>query len=389
MNLVLLRVEMIPGYAEAASTSFDLSSRVDGEGNPVYVYNGREAKGEANFMAGDWNHEQSNKRIEAFMAATHPEEQLSVNSDKTSDRKSFTNEDNVDSSRGKGKAGCKRKWAPQMEKFACGGCWKVRVVDWTDVRDVITAPRYQPAGKGFAVGSLTGICRFFEASVMFFARANGSSLELKGDFLIHGSKKPFGSRITGIRFCQEDSYKVRVTSEGSRLHIFGRTDAVFKYRGLSESGSQMSASFTLNQRHIILVGEDLRIYIWNYDGQAIESPGSKIIYAFLRYLGQADSAFLAVTALGPLSPASKTQEPKRFSLVNWFSKNSFVQDSAAIWSEEILPLENSSPEQWQPQHYQGNHSVEVVSATWVLVILTASLDGIIRTFHDYGLPLGI
>lgn len=39
-----------------------------------------------------------------------------------------------------------------------------RVVDWADVRDVITALSYRPDGKGFAVGSIDGTCRFYETS---------------------------------------------------------------------------------------------------------------------------------------------------------------------------------------------------------------------------------
>ncbi|XLT09393.1 hypothetical protein HN51_055186, partial [Arachis hypogaea] len=39
-----------------------------------------------------------------------------------------------------------------------------RVVDWADIRDVITAISYQPIEKGFVVSSLTSICHFYVAS---------------------------------------------------------------------------------------------------------------------------------------------------------------------------------------------------------------------------------
>ncbi|GAB4848273.1 hypothetical protein Ancab_002939 [Ancistrocladus abbreviatus] len=284
-------------------------------------------------------------------------------------------------------------------KVRIWGVLERRVLDWADIRDVVTAICYQPDGKGFVVGSLTGTCRFYEAF--------GSSLELKADFQIHGSNKSFGNRVTSIQFCLEDPHKVMLTSEGSRLHIFDRTDVVLKYGGLSKSGSQTSASFTSNGRHTVSVGADSHVYVWNHETQYIGSSGraksmhsceyfhSEGVRTAVPWSGRLKlygSSYLGShfsEAQGPQRPACKRRESKLISLMNWFSKESSLRDSTATWPEEILPLANLSPEQWQGQHQQDNHSLGDVSATWGLVIVTGSWDGVIRTFHNYGLPVRI
>ncbi|XWS61362.1 hypothetical protein CRYUN_Cryun07bG0119800 [Craigia yunnanensis] len=45
--------------------------------------------------------------------------------------------------------------------WAISGC---QVVDWTDVRDIVTAVCYHPDGQGGIVGSMTGSCRFYNMS---------------------------------------------------------------------------------------------------------------------------------------------------------------------------------------------------------------------------------
>ncbi|XP_028072860.1 guanine nucleotide-binding protein subunit beta-like [Camellia sinensis] len=43
------------------------------------------------------------------------------------------------------------------------GVTERQVIDWADVRDVVTAICYHPDGKGFIVGSVTSTCRFYGA----------------------------------------------------------------------------------------------------------------------------------------------------------------------------------------------------------------------------------
>ena len=151
------------------------------------------------------------------------------------------------------------------------GVYKKRVVDWVDAHDITSAICYQPDGKvrfcflaflpwtypqllifilqvnlmltysiipskqGFVVGSLTGSCRFYEASgtymvllcwrVLVFSCEShyilfprgvskldfvgiGNDLELAAEIHVQGRKKTAGNRITGIQVSTRSSYSL-------------------------------------------------------------------------------------------------------------------------------------------------------------------------------------
>ncbi|KAI3451503.1 hypothetical protein Pfo_008168 [Paulownia fortunei] len=148
-------------------------------------------------------------------------------------------------------------------KVRIWGIPRKRVEDWANVRDIVTAVCYQPNGKGFVVGSVSGTCRFYELS--------GDELLLNAEINIQGRKKSSGNKITGIQFLKNDSQRVMITSEDSKIRILDGLEVVRKYRGLTKSGCQMSASFTSSGKHIVSVGEDSRIYLWNYDDLCIQT----------------------------------------------------------------------------------------------------------------------
>lgn len=68
------------------------------------------------------------------------------------------------------------------------GC---NVVDWADLKDIISAVCYRPDGQGGIIGSLTGSCRFFNMS--------GEYLELDSQIHLHNKKKSSNKRITGFQ----------------------------------------------------------------------------------------------------------------------------------------------------------------------------------------------
>ncbi|MCI24924.1 WD repeat-containing protein 44-like, partial [Trifolium medium] len=76
-------------------------------------------------------------------------------------------------------------------KVRIWGIREERVIDWADIRDVISAISYQQDGKGFVVGSVTGTCRFYVASGKYF--------KLEAQIGIRGKKKASGNKITGIQ----------------------------------------------------------------------------------------------------------------------------------------------------------------------------------------------
>ncbi|XP_010247261.1 PREDICTED: WD repeat-containing protein 44-like isoform X2 [Nelumbo nucifera] len=273
-----------------------------------------------------------------------------------------------------------------------------RVVDWADMRDIVTAICYQPDGQGFIVGSITGTCRFYDAS--------DNHLELNAQICIQGRKKSSSNRITGIQFSRDGFQRLMITSADSRVRIFDGVEVIHKYKGLRKSGSQMSASFTLDGKHIISVGEDSRVYVWNYDGLCLQSSKqAKSVRSCEHFLDDGVSVAIPWSATqqdhklsDSFSPqhSSKRQElleatschrdSERFSLGSWFSMDCPSRGSAT-WPEEKLPLWTVQVTDNDHNHLHHHHSHTDLAGVWGIVIVTASSNGVVRTFHNFGLPV--
>ncbi|XP_073024769.1 uncharacterized protein [Primulina eburnea] len=292
-------------------------------------------------------------------------------------------------------------------KIRIWGVTSGRVEDWINAHDIVTTVSYLPSGKGFVVGSVSGVCRFYETSAE-------NELLLNAEINFIGRKKSSGNKITGIQFLKDDPRRVMITSEDSKIRILDGLEVVRKYRGLAKSGTQMSASFTSDGRHIISVGEDSRIYMWNSDDSFIQtSKLAKSIRSFEHFFYEGVSVAIPWTEFhteqnhGSSNSGMETKnnqdspsrlwDPERFSLANWFSMDGSSKGSVT-WPEEKLPSWDfpSGEQDCKPcnhygdhhlhQHEVDNHSSRIISSTWGLVFVTANWDGTIRTFHNYGLP---
>ncbi|KAG1369748.1 WD repeat-containing protein 44-like [Cocos nucifera] len=98
-----------------------------------------------------------------------------------------------------------------------------RVVDWVDLRDIVTAICYRPDGKGFVVGCITGNCRFYNYS--------GQNMQLDSQLCIQGKKKSAGKRITSLQFSPKDSQRVMVTAGDAKVRIVDGFDVIHKFKG--------------------------------------------------------------------------------------------------------------------------------------------------------------
>uniref|UniRef100_A0A2N9FZ33 Uncharacterized protein n=1 Tax=Fagus sylvatica TaxID=28930 RepID=A0A2N9FZ33_FAGSY len=179
----------------------------------------------------------------------------------------------------------------------------------------------------------------------------------------------------------------------------------------------MSASFASSGKHIISIGEDSRVYVWNYNGWCIpSSQDTKSIRSYEHFIFEGVTVAVPWSGSGighwnfksyiydycshtldKIEAVSWVRDTKRFYLGNLFSMNGPCKGSAT-WPEEKLPLWDvlDSPE--DESHYQHHLDREqqhnnnaqkhmAVSDTWGLVIVTAGWDGTIRTFYNYGLPI--
>ncbi|GJN02030.1 hypothetical protein PR202_ga19343 [Eleusine coracana subsp. coracana] len=237
--------------------------------------------------------------------------------------------------------------------------------------------------KRAVVGTITGNCRFYDASDRL--------LRFETQIPLNGDKKSSLKRITAFEFCSINPSKLMVTSADSKVKILDGTIVTHKYSGLRSGSCQSSATFTADGQHIISASEDSNIYVWNHESQDECSwKHAKTIWSSERF--HSDNAAIAIpwNGNGPRKPVSSASQilppqgdnfegnsssPGIFNLNLEFSPKSTCR-SSATWPEEILPscsvLKNC---------------LQSTSNSWGQVIVTAGWDGRIRSFQNYGLPI--
>ncbi|CAH8341330.1 unnamed protein product [Eruca vesicaria subsp. sativa] len=254
------------------------------------------------------------------------------------------------------------------------------VVDWADLKDIISAVCYRPDGQGGIIGSLTGSCRFFNMS--------GDYLELDSQIHLHHKKKSSNKRITGFQFLPQDPSKVLVVSADSKVRILQGNDVVRKYKGVCKTRSLTSASLTSDGKHIVSACEDSNVYIWSNGEEPDSSSQTKKIKSFERF---STNASVAATWCGfsDHNTSLPFASPPCLSLNEGYVPGSFPKGSAT-WPEENLPANPLSS--MTASHYKflkSSYQRSTSSLAWGMVIVTGGWDGRIRTFQNYGLPVTV
>ncbi|XP_038875438.1 WD repeat-containing protein 44-like isoform X2 [Benincasa hispida] len=285
-------------------------------------------------------------------------------------------------------------------KIRIWGVPSCQVVDWIDIREIVTAVSYHPDGRGGIVGSINGTCRFFKV-------IGDSNLELDGEICLSSKKKSPSKKITGFQYSAEDSSRIMVSSADSRIRIIQGLNVIQKYKGPCNIGNQMSASFTSDGKHIISASGDSNVYVWNcsYKNEAVLSPLKKI----KSYEYFSSNASIAVPWCGLRSntevdgrhfPGMQRNLSDTFPLPSpaFFSLSQELLESfpkgSATWPEEKLPTSSllTRPSMMHKSRYKFlKLSCQNTSSShaWGLVIVTAGWDGRIRSFHNYGLPVPV
>ncbi|KAL5071270.1 hypothetical protein RYX36_022157 [Vicia faba] len=271
------------------------------------------------------------------------------------------------------------------------------VVDWTDVKDIVTAVCYQPDGQGGIIGSMAGNCRFYNVT--------DNQFQMQSQICILGKKKSPGRGITGFQFLPQDSNKVMVTCADSQVRIIEGLNVVGKFKGLS-AGNLMSASLTSDGKHILSASEDSNVYLWNVSDDESRTIKAKKVKSCERFYSNAtvvvpwcglksnnieNSKPLAI--LNKRSPQALCLDPpSSFSLSQDFFLDSIPKGSAT-WPEEKLPTSRSFKSKRSALHKSAYKFLKSSCKStsnchaWGLVIVTAGLDGRIKSFHNYGLPV--
>ncbi|KAF5190111.1 Wd repeat-containing protein [Thalictrum thalictroides] len=132
-----------------------------------------------------------------------------------------------------------------------------KVVDWTDLHEMVTAVCYTPDGQGALVGSHRGSCRLYDTT--------DCKLNQKGQIDVQNKKKSQAKKITGFQFAPGNPSEVLITSADSRIRIFDGSDITYKFRGFRNTSSQISASFSTDGKYVVSASEDSQVYVWKRD----------------------------------------------------------------------------------------------------------------------------
>ncbi|OMP08667.1 hypothetical protein COLO4_06236 [Corchorus olitorius] len=245
--------------------------------------------------------------------------------------------------------------------WAIPGC---QVVDWTDVTDIVTAVCYHPDGKGAIVGSMNGICRFYDASGLRNA----------------------GSQISAS-----------FTSDGMHIVSASEDSNVYVWNYISRDGpvplsknSWSCERFFSNNASVAIPWCGMTSRNSIFSNMSGTSPSSKVSPSTWSYN---EDTRVMQSELGESSqqklPFSSSE---RFSLGHGFFSDSLPKGTAT-WPEEKLPPPNSlvvSSAMCKSQYKLLKTSCQGAlgsSHAWGLVIVTAGWDGRIRSFQNYGLPI--
>ncbi|XP_074263434.1 uncharacterized protein LOC141586186 [Silene latifolia] len=296
----------------------------------------------------------------------------------------------------------------KVRSWSISGC---KVVDWTDIKEIVTAICYKPDGKGAIIGSIAGDCYFYDTS--------DNRLQMTDQTSLQGKKKTACRRITAFQFSDGDPTKLIVTTADSHVQIFQGVDLICKYKGLRNAGSQISPSFTSDGAHVVSASEDSFIYIWDSRRGPVSSQVQSKMSCERFFSNNASLAIPwcgtpSENALPCLSATSSDQDSGimvMYSTENGQECNSPVLNSprnrpislgfsdpfsrkVATWPEEKLmtssnSLKVSSTTTKSDFMFLKTACQNMAGSThaWGSVILSAGWDGRIRVFQNFGLPI--
>ncbi|XP_061361474.1 uncharacterized protein LOC133305313 [Gastrolobium bilobum] len=293
-----------------------------------------------------------------------------------------------------------------------------QVVDWTDLHEMVTAACYTPDGQGALVGSYKGSCHLYNTSENKFQQKSKINLQNR-------KKKSNHKKITGFQFVPGSSSEVLVTSSDSRIRVVEGVNLAHKFKGFRNANSQISACLAADGKYVVSASEDSYVYIWKNEADcrpnrtkgvtvtssyeyfhckdvsmAIPWPGMDDAWemhnAFSGEQTELDDE--VSSANHPPTPVEENfgtegsqsalgcNNSQLHGTIASATDSYFIDRISATWPEE---------KKFTARNRSTRVSVDLSNgvyqnmSAWGMVILTCGLKGEIKTFQNFGLPLGI
>ncbi|KAF8693359.1 hypothetical protein HU200_038748 [Digitaria exilis] len=264
-----------------------------------------------------------------------------------------------------------------------------RVIDWADIKHIITAVSYQPDAKGLIVGTVAGRCRFYD-------QTGENYMEAKKELKVT-KKKSARKQITSLQFSGGATSRMLIASAGSKIRVSEGTGINRKFEGRRGSKILVPPSLTSDGQYLVSAGADSNVYIWNFDKSRGKcSKGARRVRSCEHFVSEGVTSVATWPGLldqqeghaGDLrSPPEKgptlCRDRECCSFGTWFVADDGGKGNATTWPEEkLLPS----------LKYVNCGGVDecrskVPAAAWNTVVVTGGRDGVIRCFHNYGMPV--
>ncbi|KAG5582496.1 hypothetical protein H5410_053123 [Solanum commersonii] len=258
--------------------------------------------------------------------------------------------------------------------------WNVsdrKVVDWTDLHEMVTATCYSPDGEGALIGSHKGSCRMYSTS---------GNLILQETYL-----RP---ELVHVQFAPGNPAEVLITSADSRVRIFDGSEMTHKFKGLRNTSSQISATFSQDGKYIYK--ESATTCRSDTFKKGFETfPTTSTSHQWLSHEGRQLAGANSKRNLPPL-PAKRNRAAEKIQTCQdedsaqesptdpgVGASESFSSSSPLIRDGDSPSVSSSS--RFDGSNNQGNNIIQ--STAWGMVIVTASSGGEIRIYQNFGMPL--